>query len=114
MRFKNSSTYVQRKIDIILRAYRVFVRAYVDDVIVFSHILKEHLKHLHTIFALFDFFDIIFSSKKFFFEYSIVALLDQKIDAFDLTTTVDKLKVILKLNFSYTLKNLKSYLNFID
>ena len=114
MKFKNSSIYVQRKIDIIFRLYRIFACVYVDDVIVFNYTLKKHLKHLHIIFALFESFDIILSSKNFFLDYFIVTLLDQKINALKLITAIDKLKIILKLNFSYTLKDLKSYLNFID
>ena len=114
MKFKNSSTYVQRKIDIIFRAYRVFVKAYIDDVVIFSYTLKKHLDYLHIIFALFELFDITLLSKKNFFDYFIVALFDQKINAFELTTTKNKLKVIFELNFFYILKNLKSYLNLIN
>ena len=114
MSFKNSSFYVQRKIDVIFRAYRVFARVYVDDIVVFNHTLKKHLAHLHTIFQLFDFYDINLSSKKFFLDYLIVVLLKQKINVFDFITIIDKLKTIVKLNFSYILKNLKIYLDLID
>ena len=40
--------------------------------------------------------------------------MSQKINAFDLTIAIDKLKIIVKLNFFYTLKNLKIYLRLID
>ena len=112
--FKNFSTYVQRKIDIIFCVYKVFVRVYVNNVIIFSYTLKKHITYLHIIFVLFESFNIILSFKKFFFDYFTVALLNQKINAFDLTTTTNKLKVILKLDFFYTLKNLKNYFDFID
>ena len=36
MKFKNSSVYVQKKIDYILRAYREFAKAYVNDIVVFN------------------------------------------------------------------------------
>ena len=114
MSFKNSSIYVQRKINVMLRIYKVFARVYVNDVMIFSHTLKKHIVHLHAIFELFDFFDITLSSKKSFFDYFTIALLNQKIDVFDLTTTIDKLKIIMKLNFFYTLKNLKDYFDLID
>ena len=114
MKFKNSSFYVQRKIDAFLRIYRVFARVYVNDIVVFSHILKKHISHLHVVFQLLDNYEINLSFKKFFLKYFIVNLLNQKIDAFDLTTTIDKLKIIVKLNFLYTLKNLKIYLELID
>ena len=114
MKFKNSSTYVQRKIDVILRMYRKFAKIYVDDIVIFNRILKKHIAHLHVVFQLLNFYDINFSLKKSFLDYFIVTLLNQKIDAFDFTTTIDKLKTIFKLNFSYTLKKLKTYLKFID
>ena len=61
-----------------------------------------------------NFYDINLFLKKFFLDYSTIALLDQKVDVFDLTIAVDKLKIIIKLNFSYIFKNLKIYLNFIE
>ena len=61
-----------------------------------------------------DNYDINLSLKKFFLKYFIVSLLSQKIDVFDLTIAIDKLKIIVKLNFFYTLKNLKIYLELID
>jgi hypothetical protein len=41
--FKNSVSYVQRQINRILRPVRHFARAYIDDVVVFSKTLEEHL-----------------------------------------------------------------------
>ena len=76
IKFKNLSIYVQRKIDIIFRTYRAFVRVYIDDVVVFNRILKKHLKHLHIIFALFESFNITFLFKKSFFDYFTIALFD--------------------------------------
>ena len=43
MNFRNSSIYVQRKIDQLLRKYRVFAKIYVNDVIIFNKILKKHV-----------------------------------------------------------------------
>ena len=114
MRFKNFSVYVQRKIDAILRVYRVFVRVYVDDIVIFSKTLKKHLIHLREIFQLLNSYNIRFSFKKSFLEYFIVALLKQKIDVFDLIIVANKLVVIINLRFFYTLKNLKKYLDFIE
>ena len=36
MKYRNSSVYVQRQIDIILRKYRHFVKFYVNDIVIFS------------------------------------------------------------------------------
>ena len=114
MKFKNSFVYVQRKINAILRIYRTFVKTYVDDIVVFNRTLKEHLNYLRQIFQLLNSYDIRFSFKKFFLNYSIVVLFDQKINVFELTIVVDKLVAIVNLKFFYILKNLKNYLNLID
>ena len=114
IKFKNSSVYVQRKIDAILRVYRAFAKAYIDDIVVFSRILKKHLNHFRQIFQLLNSYGIRLLFKKSFLDYSIVVLLDQKIDVFDLIITANKLAVIINLKFFYILKNLKSYLSLID
>ena len=112
MNFKNFSSYVQRKIDAILRNLRDFIRVYVDDIVVFFNTFEKHMTHLHSMFQRLNFYDISLSFKKFFLSYFTIALLKQKIDVFDFITTTDKLETIVKLNFSYTLKTLKIYLNF--
>ena len=50
MNFKNSSSYVQRQIDQMLRSYREFSRVYMNDIIMFSKILKKHIVHFKQIF----------------------------------------------------------------
>ena len=114
MKFKNNSIYVQKKIDDILRTYREFVKIYINDIVVFNQILKKHLIHLNIIFQVMNFYDINFSSKKSFLNYFTIALLNQKIDVFDFITVNEKLNVIIKLNFSYIFKNLKTYFDLID
>lgn len=107
MNFKNLFFYVRRKIDTFLRAYRLFARAYINNIVIFNHILKKHLIYLYVVFQLFNSYNINLSSKKSFLNYSIIILLRLKIDVFDFIIAIDKLKIISKLNFFYTLKNLK-------
>ena len=64
--FKNFSFYVQKKIDAILRVYWDFTSVYVNDIIVFNHIVEKHMSHLHSVFQLFDFYKINLSSQKSF------------------------------------------------
>ncbi len=71
-----------------------------NDIVIFSKTLKDHLKHLHVVFQLFSKKRISILSKKSFIDYSSVILLDQKVDDFDLTISVEKLKTITSLNFS--------------
>ena len=114
MRYRNNSVYVQRQIDRVLRVFRVFVRAYVDDIVVFNHSLKEHLRHLNQMFALFDKLNIALKLSKIYLSYFIISLLKQKIDRFEFFIAQKKLVVIFRLKFSLTLKNSKIYLSMID
>ncbi len=53
MKFKNSSSYVQRQIDRLLWSHRRYARAHMNNIVIFSRTLKNHLKHLHVVFRLF-------------------------------------------------------------
>ena len=98
-----------KQIDVILRVHRIFFRVYVDDIIVLSHTLEEHISHLHSVFQLFDSYEISLLFKKSCLNYQIVSL-KQKIDIFGFIIAAEKVKTISKLNFPYTLKNLETYL----
>ena len=51
MGYKGSPAYVQRQTDNLLRDYRHFVRVYIDDFVIFSKTLEEHLEHLEKLFS---------------------------------------------------------------
>ena len=114
IKFKNFSVYVQRKIDVILRVYCVFIKIYVDDIVIFNKTLKKHLTYLRKMFQLLNFYNIRLSLKKSFLKYFIVVLLKQKIDAFEFTIIVNKLIVIINLRFLYIFKNFEKYFDFIE
>ena len=65
-------------------------------------------------FKFFNSYDINLFSKKFFFDYFIVAFLKQKINVFDFIIATNKLKIIIKFNFFYIFKNFEIYLKFIE
>ncbi len=46
MGYENSPTYMQRQFDRLLQVYRQFARVYVDDIVIYSKKLEEHLAHL--------------------------------------------------------------------
>ena len=52
MKFKNSFSYVQRQINAMLRLYRDFVRAYINNLSIFNKFFDDYIKHLHAIFKL--------------------------------------------------------------
>ena len=84
MKYHNSSLYVQCQINSLLWLFHVFVREYVDDIVIFSHILKNHIIHLNQIFSLFQKLEISLEFKKFFLEYLIITLLNQQVDTLEL------------------------------
>ena len=110
MGFKNSPAYVQRQIDRVLRPFRTFARAYVDDVVIFSRSLREHHLHLSKVFSLFQSNGISINPAKAFLGYPSVHLLGQKVNSFGLSTADDKLKAISQLDFPRTLSQLETYL----
>lgn len=114
MSFRNSSTYVQRQINRVLRVFRAFVKTYVNDIVVFNHSLKKHLRHLIQVFALFDKLNIALKSSKTYLNYLTISLLDQKINRFELFTVTKKLVAILRLKFSTILKDFETYLRLTE
>ena len=76
MKFKNNSIYVQKKIDIILRIYKIFVKTYVNNIVMFNRILKKHVNYFRQIFQLLNFYNIRLLFKKSYFDYFIVTLLN--------------------------------------
>ena len=114
MNYKNTSMYVQKQMNNLMKSFRNFARAYIDDVMIFNNSLKKHLNHLNKIFQLFDNCNITFKTKKIYLKYSFIFFFDQKIDSLRLTTIDDKLKTITFLFFPKTLKALKTYLSLID
>ena len=111
IRYRNFSTYVQRRIDVMLRSHRAFARAYVNDVMIFFNFLKEHLRHLNKIFKLFQHMNVAVKTSKIYLEYSFITLLNQKMNNLEFITTKNKLATIRDLQFSRTLKYLETYLN---
>lgn len=99
MGFKNSLPYVRRQINNLLRPHHQYAKAYVNDIVIFSKTLEEHLHHLRTIFQLLNSKGVTLSPKKSFLGYPSVTLLGQKIDAFGLTASADKIAAIKGLSF---------------
>lgn len=63
-----------------------FARVYVyNNVIVYSSNLEEYLYYLNKIFNLFKRINIFIKSSKIFLDYSIIILLNQKIDNLNFT-----------------------------
>ncbi len=88
-----------------------FAKVYINDVIIFSKILEDHLDYLDKVFVLFQKMNITLKTAKTYLEYFIIVLLDQKVDSLEFFTIEDKLKTITKMFFFKILKNLETYLD---
>ena len=73
--FKNSPIYAQRFIDGTFFEYRHFMRAYIDDIVIFSNTAEEHLQHIETVLRILDKNRICISPGKSFAAYPSVNLL---------------------------------------
>ena len=98
----------------ILQLYYVYLCIYVNDIVIYSTTLSKYLCHLQYVFDELIFKKICLFSEKFFLNYSLIQLLKQWVEALKLVTVKDKLIVIINLEFSYILIQLKKYLNLID
>ena len=116
MSYRNSSAYVQRMINCILQLNCDFFRAYVNNIIIYTKLksLNDHLEHLNKVFNALVKKGICLFSKKLFLDYLTVQLLDQCVNALELTTAEDKLAAIVNIEFSHTLFTLEKYLGMTD
>ena len=114
MRFKNSSPHVQCIMNTILQPHKKFTHCYVDNIVMFSKTLNDHIQHLCTIFELFQKKGLSMKSVKFYISYLSVTLLGQRVDRFSLTTADKKIAALKRLKFSENLHKLKIYLELIS
>ena len=114
MKYRNSLAYVQRQNDDLLRKFQIFVRIYIDDIVIFSKILNEYIRYLDEMFRLFEKLNIALKVFKTYLSYSFISFLDQKIDILDLIIAKNKLVAITNLSFLKILKNLNIYLDMIE
>ncbi len=73
-----------------LKLYCKYYRTFIDNVIIFSNIFKNHRKHLKTIFFLFK-KNISINLEKSYIGYPFVELLGFYIDVLDIHFTEDRI-----------------------
>ena len=105
--FCNSPPYIQRRMDLLLREFRHFCRAYVDDIIVYSSTLEEHIQHLATVFNRFQGLGIQLKPSKAFIGYPSITLLGQRVDGLGLAIEEEKIRALRELQFPRNLGELK-------
>ena len=105
---RNSSVYVQKQIDRILKSFE-FVRVYVNDIVMFFKIQNEHMKHLRVIFQTLRINNISINLKKTFLSYFSVKLLKQHVTFLSFFTDEFKLQAIANFKFSTILDQFETY-----
>ncbi len=73
--------------DRLLRLYAKYAQAFIDNIVIFSNIAKEHLRYLETLFSLFVEKNIAILAAKSFIGYPNVELLGFRVNSLGLTTT---------------------------
>ena len=114
MSYQEFSSYVQHMINMIFHSHKFFVCCYIDDIIIFSKTLENHLQYLNTIFNLFNKLEITFKKIKTHLDYSSIILLNQQVDDFDMIFLKKQIAALQDLSFSETLKDLKIYLDLTE
>ena len=93
-----------------LRPFKDFAKAYIDDIIIFLKTLEEHLEHLEKVFTLFRQKRVSLAPTKSFIGYPLVRLLGQRVNTLGITTAEDKIKAISEKAFPEFLRDLEIYL----
>src|SRR5438046_4855621 len=82
--YQESSLYAQCMMNMIFKSHKFFICCYIDDIVIFLKILKNHLKHLNTVFNLFDELKITLKKVKIHLDYSSIILLNQQVNDFNM------------------------------
>ena len=106
----NSVAYVQRQIETILREHRPYCKPYVDDIVIFSKTLRDHLYHLTCVFTTLQAYNVKLSPKKSFIAFPSLTILGHKVDSLSMATHEDKIEAIQALAFPKSLAQLERYL----
>lgn len=80
---------------------------------IFLSSIEEHIEYLKLIFDILININIYLSSYKSFFDYSLMHLFEQKVDALNFIIVINKLITIFNLIFSKFLNHFKKYLDLI-
>ena len=106
---KNAPPYFQRRMDEVLRGLP-FVRCYIDDIVVWSNNVEEHLQHLEQIFQRLREVDLKVHLGKCVFASDSIDFLGHRISAGKLEPQTDKLAAVRDLPAPTDLSGLRAAL----
>ena len=90
---------------------RLFIKVYVNNIVIEAKSLIDYLLNLRSLFELFVKYNILISSIKIFLDYLNINLLERRINLFDLAIAENKLEIIRALKYSTILRALEHYLD---
>lgn len=96
--YKNGPSIFQRVMQNALAPYLwIFALVYIDDIVIFSLTFDDHLEHLDKVFKAVSDTGITLATSKCHFAYQSLLLLGQKVSRLGLSTHMEKVSAILKL-----------------
>lgn len=115
MGLSSTSPFFQHRMERLFREYLWnFVLVYIDDIIVFSKSIKEHLAYLDTVLGLLEESGVTLSLSKCFFTQPSITALGHHISRPGLATLEEKVEAIRKWEFPTTLSQLEIAIGFFN
>ena len=113
MGLANTPGFFQHRMERLLAPYLwQFVLVYIDDVIIFSASLDEHVKHLDQVLELLEKSGVTLSLSKCHFAYPSITALGHHVSRLGLSTMEEKVDAVRKMAFPKNLRQLETGLGF--
>jgi len=111
--YRNSNTYVQRQMDLLLKDINA-ADAYYDDVVLGSTEFDDpdngHFVHLRRVFDTLRKHNISIRPSKYFIAFPSATVLGRMVNNMGISTTLERLAAITRLEFPRTLKDLDHFI----
>ncbi|TFY52000.1 hypothetical protein EVJ58_g10260 [Rhodofomes roseus] len=109
--FRNGPSVFQRVMQDILAPFLwVFALVYIDDIVVYSNTLEEHIEHLDRVFGSVEQAGLTLSPGKCHLGYQSLLLLGQKVSRLGISTHKEKVDAIIDLAEPRNVKELQTFL----
>ena len=91
-----------------------FISCYVDDIVIYSKTIDEHLQHLDEVMSVLEDVGMTLSAKKCFIGYHNVELLGKMVNRLGLTTLEARTEAISKIEPPTSLSELESFIGIME
>ena len=113
MGLANTPGFFQHRMERLLAPYLwQFVLVYIDDVIIFSASLDEHVKHLDQVLELLERSGVTLALSKCHFAYPSITALGHHVSRLGVSTMEEKVDAVRKMSFPRNLRELETGLGF--